>query len=124
RSKRDWSSDVCSSDLMEYIISISLIFLLTIGIIWMYNSKTTKYSEKLAKENPGIENLIASRDINTILKDENAMDKRDTLWRIARESFENFDTQQEKIIGRGASYHFEIYDFEENKNIIEDMRSE
>lgn len=107
--------------LMEYIISISLIFLLTIGIIWMYNSKTTKYSEKLAKENPGIENLIASRDVNTILKDENSMDKRDTLWRIARESFQNFDTQQEKIIGRGASYHFEIYDFEENKNLIEDM---
>src|SRR5699024_12669379 len=37
--------------IMEYIISISLIFLLTIGIILMYNLITTNYSVKLDIEN-------------------------------------------------------------------------
>lgn len=119
----DYKDDLKNNflNIMEYIISIALIFLMTIGIIWLYNTSTTNFAENISKDNPDIANMLASRDVDTILKDEHAMDKRDTLWKIARDSFESFDTQQEKIIGRGSSYHFEIYDFEENKNLIEDM---
>lgn len=95
-------------------------FLLLIGFIGLYTSKTDNEAETLALENPDIADMIASRDITTILNDDKSMDKRSTLWNIAKNDFNNMKEPQKKLIGSGASYHFEVYDLEENKNIIED----
>ncbi|NMB09282.1 MAG: hypothetical protein GX982_01150 [Tissierellia bacterium] len=102
----------------NYIITWAIIAISSVFIISSFNFITTIKAGLLVKNNKEVSQHIDSRSVEAILDDEKALDKRTVIWKIALDEFKK-QPMKNKLIGSGASYHFDIYNKPENKAIME-----
>lgn len=102
----------------NYIITWAIIAFGSMFIISSFNFVTTVKADLLMNNNKEISQHIDSRSVEAILDDEKALDKRTVIWKIAIDEIKN-QPMKNKLIGGGASNHFDIYNKPENKAIME-----
>lgn len=103
---------------MSLILSYALIGIIFFSVTTIYNTVTTKRTEKWTKGNEDIINIIGMRSVDEIITDEKALEKREVIWRVAIDDLKSFSTT-EKLIGKGASYMSDVYDKPEIKDKFE-----
>lgn len=102
----------------KYLFTWAIIGLGSMLIINTFNFITTFKAGILMENNKEISEHIESRSVETILHDEKALDKRTVIWSIAINDLKE-QPLKNKLIGNGASYHFDVYNKPENKAIME-----
>src|SRR5699024_11619711 len=68
RSKRDWSSDVCSSDLSIVIAIIGICLLLISNVLTGSNNKTTDVIKESNQEQSAVETSAGTNKDETVMK--------------------------------------------------------
>lgn len=99
-----------------YVIGSILTYLMTVLIISSYSFITT---EKIlsATTGQGGEGLSVDKGTSEVLDDLHTLDKRELIWTLAINSYKDYPLKN-KIIGKGSSAHFDIYNEKENSEII------
>ncbi|QQK08467.1 O-antigen ligase family protein [Miniphocaeibacter halophilus] len=119
--KKIFKENIKKSKLVfKYILSLLLLFLTvaiayvgSVFVTYSYNYLTTEMVVELT-ENKDSQGIRVNRDVEEILYDEKAFDKREFLWGMAIDSYMEYPMVN-KIIGGGASAQVDIYNEPENK---------
>ncbi len=99
-----------------YIVGAITTYLVTVLIISSYTFITT---EKIlsATMGQGGEGLSVDKGTEEVLDDLHTLDKRELIWTLAINSYKDYPLKN-KIIGKGSSAHFDIYNEKKNSEII------
>lgn len=101
---------------MKFILGGIISYLLIVLVISGYSYLTTERILSATKGQTG-EGVSVDKGTEEVLDDLKTLDKREVIWTLALRSYREYPTLN-KIIGKGASAHFDIYNEKKNHEII------
>lgn len=100
----------------KFLVSIFIASLLSSFIVFTYNYLTSERVEKATQSEDGV-GFDINRGSEEVLQDEEALNKRTTIWKMALNSYLEYPVIN-KIIGGGSSAHLDVYNEPENMKIL------